>query len=324
MKVSLIKAPWINTPMGKTPRVARGGEQINVGHGGGRGSRCCSSRGAHKKPPRGNVGEREPGRRIKVSVVLVRSDVGRECDCTTFILAVCLFFWVPRLPLSGTAAKPSEDKPVAKRARKKDSAIDSFAKLAAAYGHPSLRGFQQTAISGVVEGKHVVMVVGVGGGKTLPLEASIFHARNMGRGSSASQALVFVGSTDDVMATFAREMNERFPAVEGGVPVALHVTADTSQRELRAALNGTYAVVYAGPQHLTRQGKLAELLSDPGRKKLFAVAIDEFHLYDIWCGEWSCLTRWLFKTHLSPGWVEIGASGSMIKLLAIWCLLGCP
>lgn len=93
-----------------------------------------------------------------------------------FLLSV-LFFWVPRLPLSGTAAKPSEDKPVAKRARKKDSAIDSFAKLAAAYGHPSLRGFQQTAISGVVEGKHVVMVVGVGGGKTLPLEASIFHAQ---------------------------------------------------------------------------------------------------------------------------------------------------
>jgi hypothetical protein len=245
-------------------------------HPDGENAQSGAGRRADKRGPRRGAGlevlqftrgTQETAPRKRGGARAGKENKGERCACAflwdvsaiaqrLFLLSV-LFFWVPRLPLSGTAAKPSEDKPVAKRARKKDSAIDSFAKLAAAYGHPSLRGFQQTAISGVVEGKHVVMVVGVGGGKTLPLEASIFHARNMGRGNSASQALVFVGSTDDVMATFAREMNERFPAVEGGVPVALHVTADTSQRELRAALNGTYAVVYAGPQHLTIQGKLA-------------------------------------------------------------------
>ena len=136
---------------------------------------------------------------------------------------------------------------------------------------------QAEAVSEIIRGRDVLVILPTGGGKslcfiTLPL---IFDNLVQAQGNRTS-IVVVVSPLVSLMKDQVRSYSKK------GVRCAF-IGEDMEGTEIRAVLNGEYQVVYASPESFLTIPRWRDMLStEVYAKNLVAVAVDEAHCVDTW------------------------------------------
>ncbi|KIY70314.1 P-loop containing nucleoside triphosphate hydrolase protein [Cylindrobasidium torrendii FP15055 ss-10] len=157
---------------------------------------------------------------------------------------------------------------------------DTKDKLCSDFGIPEIRPFQEEAGIHILRGRHTILDVPTGGGKTLALWFALYYhiisAKRLGTQSKA--AVIVISPLVALMTAQAKALNER-----GIRAVALTSQIKDLVGEFKRVANGDYRVVLLGPEMQDNSDfKNIVLQSKPFLDNLIQFSVDEAHCISEW------------------------------------------